>query len=343
MKCARDSLESALLIYIPCHTDFQLAIKTIANIRSQNHIRLSDSVATEIDLRIALSVNGTDLTDQEKATLASISDYFFYSPEATGGDVNINQGFLKALELQAKYLWILSVNEILVESALASLFQTIEANPKSDIFITNSLGRDSTFDINNVFIGLPDGMSTGLISGVIYNCNTMRSSFSAGPRFAWTGWGQLAVIQYGSQISGGLLATEFPDTKLYEKPVTYFQNEGRDSEYEFVRTGYAHSFFGMILLIHSIFPRQVRVRNAAIRSWLYTNWYKIPYFRIGTRLRYDKNSPQFDALWVETLALQVLRRSGLRARMITEVALVLKLEKFRNNSFIIQLRKHFSR
>jgi hypothetical protein len=332
-----------LLIYIPCHTDFKMALETIATIRDQDQKRLENALANKFTIEIALSVNGASLSLEEQEVLRSASDYFSYMTEVTGGDVNISQGYIKALEIRPAYLWILSVNEFIVENGISNLLQTIDSHPQSDIFVANSRERFSTFEIENIFTGLPEGMSTGLISGVVYKYSAMKSSFSAGPRLSWTGWGQLAVIQFGCFIHGKLVLTEFPDLYLYKKPITYLQNNEKNSEYEFVRTGYAHSFFGMILLIHSAFPREARVRNAVIRSWLYTNWYKIPYFRIGTRLRYDKNSPQFDALWVETLALQVLRRSGLRARMITEVALVLKLEKFRNNSFIIQLRKHFSK
>jgi hypothetical protein len=343
MDLASSSMESALLIHIPCHKDFQMAVETIAKIRSQNQLRLADSIATEIDVRIALSVNGTSLADHERAELIGLSDYFTHYPEATGGDININQGFLKALELQPKYLWILSVNEFLVESALSNLLQTIDSNPQTDLFITNSQNRHTTFEIENVFLGLPVGMSTGLISGVIYNCNTMGSSFSAGPRFAWTGWGQLAVIQYGCQIRGTLVATELPDSKIYRKPITYLDASESNSEFEYVRTGYAHSFFGMILLIYSLFPREVKIRNAAIRSWLYRNWYKISYFKIGTQLKYDNQSPQFDSLWVQSLALGVLRKSGLRARMITDIALILKFEKLRRNSALITLKKSISK
>jgi hypothetical protein len=319
-----------------------MAAETIAKIRSQNLLRLSNSIATGIDVLIALSVNGTALTDHEKAELVGLSDYFTHYPETTGGDVNINQGFLRALELHPKYLWILSVNEFLVESALSNLLQTIDSNPQTDLFITNSQNRNATFEIQNIFLGLPVGMSTGLISGVIYNCNTMGSSFSAGPRFAWTGWGQLAVIQYGCQIRGTLIATELSDSKIYKKPITYLDASEGNSEFEYVRTGYAHSFFGMIILIYSLFPREAKIRNAAIRSWLYGNWYKISYFKIGTQLKYDNQSPQFDSLWVQSLALGVLRKCGFRARLITDIALVLNLEKLRN-SRLIGLRKFISK
>ena len=332
-----------LLIYIPCHTDFKMALETIAAIRHQEQKRLENALANEFTIKIGLSVNGASLSLAEQEELRSVSDYFSYVTEVTGGDVNISQGFLKALEIRPAYLWILSVNEFLVENSISNLLQTIESHPQADIFVANSRERFSTFEIENVFTGLPEGMSTGLISGVIYKYSAMKSSFSAGPRLSWTGWGQLAVIQFGCSIHGKLVLTEFPDSYLYKKPITYLQNNEKDSEYEFVRTGYAHSFFGMILLIHSAFPREARIRNAAIRSWLYGNWYKISYFRIGTQIRYDQQTPQFDALWVETLALNVLRKSGLRARLITEVALVLKLEKLRTNSVAIKFRKYFSK
>ena len=309
----------------------------------QNESRLRDSIAKGIEVQIALSVNGTAMTSYEKFTLTDFTDYFSHYPEITSGDININQGFLKALEVNPEYLWILSVNEFLVESAISKLLQVIEANPETDIFIANAFARSSNFQIDNIFLGMPEGMATGLISGVVYNCSTMSQTFSAGPMFAWTGWGQLAVIHYSIVKNGRLLVTEFPDSIIYKKPITYLEYGESRSEFEIVRVRYAHSFFGMILLINALFARQAKTRKAAIRSWLLDNWYKISYFRIGAKISLVKNRPQFDSLWVEELALQVLRKYGPIVRLIVELSLILKLEKFRTCSLAINLKKLFFR
>lgn len=318
-----------MLIYIPCHKDFHMAINSITQIRNQDAISRAIANRSRIEVKIAVSVNGTEMTNREKRILMNLTDHLFYVSEMTGGDTNINLGFLLALEKEPTFLWILSVNEFLVEFALSNLFQVINSNPETDVFITNSRNRNSNFEIENIFLEMPDGMATGLISGVIYNCRTMRASFSAGPRYAWTGWGQLAVLQYGAQINGRLRVTELPDSKLYRKPITYIKNSESSSEFEFVRQEYSHSFFGMILLINALFARQTKIRKYAIRSWILSNWYKISYFRIGTQIKYDKKKPQFDSLWVENLALEILRKSGLLTRLILKFAIVLKIEKLR--------------
>ncbi len=331
----------SLLIYIPCHTDFKMALNTIAKIRNQDQDRIKAGIAREVEIQIALSVNGAILSPRDKADLQNASDHFTHFTEDTGGDVNIGQGYLKALEIEPSYLWILSVNEFIVGNAISNLLQTLVSHPKTDIFIANSYNRFSTFELKNIFVGLPEGMSTGLISGVVYKYSSMKRSFSAGPRLSWTGWGQLAVIQYGCLTNGTLILTEFPDSNIYEKPVTFLNQKSELTEFEFVRTGYAHSFFGMVLLIYSLFPRDVEIRNKAIRSWLYRNWYKISYFKIGTQLKYNKNSPQFDSLWVQSLALGVLRKSGFRVRVITGISLALKPEKLRQNPFFAAIRSMF--
>jgi hypothetical protein len=332
-----------LLVYIPCHVDFYMALDNIARIRRQKEISIEKLGRLKLDVVVILSVNGTDLSADQTNQLRRAADHFIYFKESIGADTNINLGFLKALELQPTYFWILSANDHLVQNAIENIGDLISTSPDSDLFITNSLDRNSTFEICDVFRGNPDGLSTGLISGVIYKFDTMRSSFSAGPRFAWTGWGQLAVIQYGCQIRGSLVVTEIPDNKLYEKPYTYAGNEPFLNEFEIVRKGYAHSFFGMILLIFAVFPRNRKSRNLAIGSWLKKNWFKVSYFKIGTYQKFDRSSPQFDSLWVQDLAIRILRTSGFISRVITEISLFIKVEKFRKISALTVIKKWFSK
>ena len=339
MPTTTKSGNTLLLIYIPCHLDFDLAFENIARIRKQHERDAKGTNASSLQIKIALSVNGTSLTDIEKKKLENSVDYFTYFNENIGGDTNINLGFLKALEVSPTHFWILSANEHLVENAIGNISKFISDFPDSDLFITNSLNRLSTFEVRNFFTGIPTGLSTGLISGVIYNFRTMKSSFSAGPRFSWTGWGQLAVIQYGCQIRGSLLVTELPDSSVYEKPYTFLNGESISSEFEVVRKGYAHSFFGMILLIFALFSRDRKNRNLAIRSWVNNNWFKIAYFKVGTFLKYDKKSPQFDSLWVQELAVGILRNSGFISRILTEIGLFIRTEKWRKSSTLTKVRK----
>ena len=328
-----------LLIYIPCHLDYDMAFENIARIRGQHDRNLRGSNSSTLQIKIALSVNGASLNDQEKQKLNCAVDFFTHFDENIGADTNINLGFLKALEVSPTHFWILSANEHLVENAIENIDKCISDYPESDLFITNSLNRFSTFEVKNVFTGIPTGLSTGLISGVIYNFNTMKSSFSAGPRFSWTGWGQLAVIQYGCQIRGSLLVTELPDSNLYEKPYTFLNGESITSEFEVVRKNYAHSFFGMVLLIFALFSRDHESRNIAIKSWVRKNWYKIAYFKVGTHLKYNKTSPQFDLLWVQDLALRILRTSGFVSRVLTEIGLIMRAEKWRKSSTLTKVKK----
>jgi len=328
------------LIYIPCHIDFELALENVTRIRRQCESIAQDSKA-KLQVKIALSVNGANLTDHEKQRLVSSVDYFTHFNENIGADTNINLGFLKALEVSPTHFWILSANEHLVENAILNISRYISDFPESDLYVTNSLGRLTTFEVSNFFLGIPAGLSTGLISGVIYNFQSMKASFSAGPRFSWTGWGQLAVIQYGSQVRGSLWVTEFPDSNLYEKPYTFLYGESDSNEFEVVRKNYAHSFFGMILLIFALFVRDRKSRNLATKSWVKRNWYKLAYFKAGTFLSYEKTSPQFDSLWVQEMAIRILRTSGLLSRMLTEIGIFIKIEKWRKSSTLTKMKNPF--
>ena len=133
--------------------------------------------------------------------------------------------------------------------------------------------------------------------------------------------------------------TEFPDSNLYEKPYTFLNGGAISSEFEVVRKSYVHSFFGMILLIFAIYTRDRSNRKLAIRSWVKDNWYKLAYFKAGTFLKYDQKSPQFDSLWVQELAVGILRASGVYSRILTEIGLILKIEKWRKNSILTRLKK----
>ncbi len=331
------------LIYIPCHSDYERAMETAARIRTQFDAIQDSKIKKEFVLKIYISVNGINLSPEKYHELAEFADLINYFTEPLRADININQGFLKALEIKPNYFWILSANEYLVDGSINFILNSIVSNYESDLFVTNSLNRSTTYSTSNVFIDIPSGSGYGLISSVIYNFEKTRGAFSAGPRFAWTGWGQLAVLQTACEILGSLQVTEFPDLHVYRKPFTDVEPGSEISEFEFVRSAYAHSYFGMPILIFALFCRERSIRNRVLFSWLKKNWFKIRYFKKGSRGKRDSMYPQFDPQWTQQIANLILITSGILVFVPYLVGSILNFETSRQNPFFIFAKRNFVR
>lgn len=329
------------LIYIPCHSDYERARETSLKIRSQFAEIQDSKIKDFFTLKIIISANGVKIPTEKCCELKATADIFNYVSEPLGGDTNINQGYLKALEINPDYFWILSANEFLVEGAINYILNTILDNDDSDLYVTNSRNRYETYLTSNVFIDVPPGSGYGLISSVIYNFKRTQQSFSAGPRFAWTGWGQLAVLQTACSVLGKLRVTEYPDTKIYLAPFTDVDSGSEESEYEFVRRTYAHSFFGMPILIFALFDRDKAIRNRVMFAWLKKNWFKLRYFQKGAQREPDSNFPQFDVQWVQQIANLIFSISGPAISFLGLVGKVLNIEKMRENKLLICIKRKY--
>lgn len=329
------------LVYIPCHSDYERALETALKIRSQFTQIQDTSVKNAFEFKINISVNGVDIPTEHYNELEKSTDFLNYFSDPLGGDTNINQGFLKALEIQPDYFWILSANEFLVDGSINFILNSIINNYDSDLYVTNSMKRSQTYLTSNVFIDIPPGSGYGLISSVIYNFEKTRGSFSAGPKFAWTGWGQLAVLQTACNTLGSLKVTEFPYRYVYQEPFTDVGIGSEKTEYEFVRSAYAHSFFGMPILIFALFGRNTAIRNRVLFAWLKKNWFKMGYFKRGAQGDPDPVSPQFDSRWKQQIARLILFVSGVRVFFLNLMGSVFNFEKVRKNKLLISVKENF--
>lgn len=336
-------MAKVFLIYIPCHKDFDRARDNALKIRSQVNEIQGSSIGDEFKIHVTISVNGVDLPPNTFLELSESADQLVYFPETLGGDTNINLGFLNALQLNPDYFWILSANEFLVEGSIKFIFESIISNRLSDLYVTNSMSRISTYTTSNVFIDIPSGSGFGLISSVIYNFKNTHKAFSAGPRFAWTGWGQLAVLQTACNILGNLKVTEFPDSKIYQKPFTDVGLDSSKTEHEFVQTNYAHSYFGMVILIFALFGHNKRTMKKVLLSWLKKNWFQIHYFRKGAARLVNTEYPQFDPRWVQKVAGALLLRAGFVSATLTCLGNLFDFEKARENKFLVSTKKRIYR
>jgi hypothetical protein len=153
-------MEKGILVYIPCHVDFDEAINQGKFLR-RNFLALPDN--QNQSLHLVLSVNAFSPSQSQQDIANEVFDQVIYYPKSFLADVNISQGFLVALQHNFELFWLLSANDKLVEGAL-----TIEV---TDMRLIN-----------------------GLISGVVYRTTRTREFFNTGPFFPWTGWSHLAVL-----------------------------------------------------------------------------------------------------------------------------------------------------
>jgi hypothetical protein len=100
--------EETLLIYLPCYTDYQQAITQTEKIRALYKESIHKG---NFKIEIMISCNGVNLSPEEVSKISDLTDYKLLMPFGISGDINITQGFMHAIALEADYLWILSANE----------------------------------------------------------------------------------------------------------------------------------------------------------------------------------------------------------------------------------------
>ena len=149
-------------------------------------------------------------------------------------------------------------------------------------------------------------MPLGLISAVIYRSQIFRDSFASSLKFAWTGWGQLSVIQNTLFEVGSISFEIIDETYIYD----------RDSDFSMPdqllrnQSNYRHSFFGYPLVVSLLFNSDKKVKNTIIRQWLWNNWYKIGFFKNGHSPYRALGETAKDVFWTGNLARPLILRSG---------------------------------
>ena len=151
----------------------------------------------------------------------------------------------------------------------------------------------------------------------------------------------MAVLQTACHALGSLKVTEFPDSHIYQKPFTDVGSGSEKNEYEFVRSTYAHSFFGMPILIFALFGRNTKIRNRVLFAWLKKNWFKMRYFKKGAQGEPDPLQPQFDSRWVQQVARLILSRSGLAVLFFSLTGSLFNFEKVRKSRLLIYVKRKY--
>jgi hypothetical protein len=326
--------KTRLLIYIPCHKDFDMAFANSKKIINQI-LKLEDG---KLDVEILISINGVEsIPDPGDLPFTTIN----HIQSVLGADANIAKGFISALEIRPDYFWILSANENLVENAMKNISSVIEDHPEADLIVTNAAGRNGRLEIDNIFLDLPPLLALGLISGVIYKFGPTKSFYSQSTMFSWTGWGHLAVIQNYLSTAPAGYCREIPDNFLYEKPYTYTPEAvGGQSEREIVKNLYAHSFYGLPVLAYCLWRDKSSLLERFQAEWLKANWYKLNFFSkqatIGDELKLQRSG------WIRAINQQTFKTS-FPIRTIYFLGSKIPSERFQNSGTAVKLLSFYKR
>jgi len=321
-----------ILIYIPSHTDYLLARENINRILANSK---EAYVKNRCRVILSLSVNGVNLTDQEIKDFKSSVDEFHYYPFNIGGDANICQGYLRALEIQPDYFWIVSANEFIQERALEYLCDLIESNPYADFFIANAANRIKKISPKFIFTDIEEKSSIGLITSTIYKFKTTHKYYFMANQWLWTGWGQLAVIQTVILSKKSSVIIEYPDHNIYSQPYSYKRDLDLHLE-EHIRNLYHKSFFSQpIIAAYFMGKDKFFLRKYLIR-FLKENWYKINYFR-DRKQHFDNSEEKLDPLWLESLFFTAIKNISFILLIVVKILYHLPIYKFRKNWLLIYI------
>jgi len=251
-----------VLVYIPCHTDFELAISQAKRIKHDFELLKTESVFNEVYLEVILSVNSYLPSQFEREEAAKICDEVIYNGIGYLADINIANAFLVALKKRPDFLWIFSANEILEPGAIKIVLKEFIIDNSVDLVVTNALKLNKTFIEKQIIDPPSEGFCYGLITGVVYRLERLFPYLHNGPFMAWTGWSHLAVMQSAMDGLGGL--------KIKTIPLEIIYKEG-EREIDDI-SKYGHSLYGMIIL-GSVFKSSKRDSRKFVRKFVLKRFY----------------------------------------------------------------------
>jgi hypothetical protein len=330
------SKEETLLIYLPCYRDYRQAIMQAERIRgfSKDNIHLDN-----FKIEVMISCNGVDISPEEVFQISDLTDYKLLMPFGISGDINITQGFMHAIRLEADYLWILSANDVVGESFVETILKGLVQAPGMNLLVgctSQSRGHRkvrSVFDLENKDIPF------GLISAVVYRTRALRENFDSAMQMNWTGWGQLATIEASCIALGGLNVSVVSEQALYERSVRGLKDETK--EHIRIRNAYAHSFFGMPIVISALHSGNPKNRKKFLNNWVRTNWYLVNYF-LNTDFKLWSQHIASNQSWLRGLAFSSVQDASFFYRTLFLISRFTNVYKWRNLK-IAQFARELSR
>lgn len=326
---------SMLLIYLPCYLDYELSLRQAKKIRE---IIQESELNSNFSIKTMISINGIDLSYEQIKEVESLTDFQVIFPFGISGDINITQGFMHAIRLKADYLWILSSNDAVASSFVEAIQENLVERPEVDLLVgcnSNNLGIrrvSSVFDLENREIPF------GLISAVIYRIARTSNNFDSAVQLNWTGWGQLATIEASCISRNGLTVSLIEEKSLYSRSIRGLDDPKKESER--IRNGYAHSFFGMPIVINSLLSGDPKRQNRLLNEWVRSNWYLVNYF-LKTDFKLWNAHLASNQSWLRTYAIAAIRNASPAYRILFTTSMKINLARFQNWALAKKVQSRF--
>jgi hypothetical protein len=315
-----------LLVYIPCHTDFELALNQAQKIKKEFNSLKTESVFKEFLLDVVLSVNSYLPTLAEREQAEIICDEVIYNGVGYLADINIANAFLVALNKKPDFLWIFSANDILEPNAVRKIFQEFIDDTEIDLVVTNALKLNKTYIENQIIDPPRVGFCYGLISGVVYRLERLFPYLHNGPFMAWTGWSQLAVMQSAMDGLGGLKVKTIPLENIYQEGKREINTTHK----------YGHSLYGMIIL-GSVFKSSRRDSRKFVRKFVLKEFYSWHLYSRNWKYSGQLVSKDNYLGWNQGIAESLIWESSQFIYMFYKIAKIVpfrKIKRFQWNLFL---------
>ena len=286
-------MDKGILIYIPCHTDFNQALIQGEFLRQE----FAKFIGTEKDktqiLKLVLSVNAFNPSDVQMDKAKEIFDDVLFYPNSYLADVNISQGFLIALQHDYELFWLLSANDKLTEGTLERVLWEFHYDQSLDLVILDQKGPAHTIEVKDM------RLINGLISGVVYRTSRTRQFFNTAPFFPWTGWSHLAVLVACVQGNNVLRIKAIKDETFTQTNQLISQNGLK----------YVHSFYGS-LVQNVLFLEDNREIKRYLRGFVRQNFFLVHLYSQRDSNFYGKTplvNPSHYMSWNSFLAESILK------------------------------------
>ena len=320
------------LVYIPCHSDFELALVQARKVRSGFENFLLNSNYAPLTLQLVLSVNAYTPTSTERELATSLFDRVIYNGIGYLGDLNISNGFLVALDERPDLFWMLSTNDSLVDGAMSNILIEFIKNPEIDLLVTSLYKNEIVFE-RQILDPAKSGTSYGLISGVVYRLEKIFPYLHNGPFMAWTGWGQLAVIQSAMDSLNGMSVKYIPFNLIYTQ---------KERELHEMRSAYAHSIYGMLIL-GSTFKLSKKETKKFIVLYVFKNFYRWNLYNRKWNYSGQLVEGKNYLSWNQPIAEALIRKKSITTYYFYQLFKIISFKRFYNITFFIVLKRKFDK
>jgi hypothetical protein len=292
-------ISKTLLVYIPCHSDLDLAIfqaQKIQNEFKDNREHINSFISK---IEIVISINYFQPSESQLLLASSVSDLIINHSKLFLADANIAHGFLVAFERNADFLWMLSTNDELLDQGLSKMLNALSND--IDLLVTSLPEINDASLLTNVINPPMKGYSFGLISGVVYNCQSVSNSFNVANFFVWTGWSQLSVIQNAINQKNGLKIRTINTFEIYKQ---------RQTPVEKLSHKYGHSFYGYLIL-GFVFAKTKKDKKRFIRTYILSNTFNILLYKRDTFQTNNVIDPDNYLAWNQDIAEAIIKHTSL--------------------------------